>query len=182
MKVVQIKYYDGAKEKISRLGLSHLFLEVLSIIFDSKIYLLEQKDANGAAEIRKQIDEKFQAVGGWEQIKAGGIDWQKRFKYNATIAVSMGVEVQVSARSDLLIRDIVHLRNSIQNGTIDTGVIVVPSDLMQHFIPDRTPSFRDAVRYIEEEFVEAQNYPIVLIAIEHDGPADTPLPKQQRRS
>jgi hypothetical protein len=94
----------------------------------------------------------------------------------------MGVEIQVSARSDLLIRDVVHLRNSIQLGAIDLGVIVVPSDKMQYFLPDRTPSYRDAIRYIEEEFVEAQNFPIVIIAVEHDGSSAEALPKQKRRS
>lgn len=182
MKLVHMKFYDGAKEKIGRLGLSHLFLELLSILFAIRVELLEEKDANGAAEIRKRIDDGFAASGGWEQIKTGGIDWQKRFKFNATIAVSMGVEIQVSARSDLLIRDVVHLRNSIQSGAIDLGVIVVPSDKMQHFLPDRTPSYRDAIRYIEEEFVEAQNFPIVIIAVEHDSSSAEALPKQKRRS
>ena len=69
----------------------------------------------------------------------GGIDWIKRLRYNQTLAVKMGVEIQVSARSDLLIRDIVHLRNSLQQGEIDIGVIVVPSDRLQTFLPDRTP-------------------------------------------
>jgi hypothetical protein len=42
---------------------------------------------------------------------------------------------------------------------------------MQRFLPDRTPSFRDAVRYIEQEFKEATTFPIVVIAIEHDATA-----------
>jgi hypothetical protein len=100
----------------------------------------------------------------------GGIDWIKRLRYNQTLAVKMGVEIQVSARSDLLIRDIVHLRNSLQQGEIDIGVIVVPSDRLQTFLPDRTPSLKDAFRYIEQEFKEATTFPIVVIAVEHDAP------------
>ena len=73
------------------------------------------------------------------------------------------------------------LRNSIQEGNIDVGVIVVPSDLLQKYLPDRTPCFSDAVKYIEQEFKEAMTYPIVLIAIEHDGSGEA-LSKQKRKS
>jgi len=65
----------------------------------------------------------------------------------------------------LLIRDIVHLRNSLQSAEIDIGVIVVPDDRLQYFLPDRTPSYKDAIRYIEEEFKEAMTFPIIVIAI-----------------
>jgi hypothetical protein len=181
MKITNIKFYDGARQKVCRLGMSDLFLEVQEIILNTKVYLLEEKQANGAAELRKRIDAQFQVVGGWTQQETGGVDWKKRLKYNQTIVVTMGVEVQVSARSDLLIRDIVHLRNSLQKGEIDVGMIVVPDDRLQKFLPDRTPSFRDAVKYTEKEFSEAMTYPIIIISIEHDGPGD-PLPKQKRKS
>jgi hypothetical protein len=76
-----------------------------------------------------------------------------------------------------LIRDVVHLRNSLQQAEIDVGVIVVPDDRMQKFLTDRTPSFSDAIRYIEVEFKEATTFPIVVIAIEHDGVGPA-LPKK----
>lgn len=81
----------------------------------------------------------------------------------------------------MLIRDIVHLRNSLQSAEIDIGVIVVPDDRLQYFLPDRTPSYKDAIRYIEEEFKEAMTFPIIVIAIEHEGPGES-LPKQKRKS
>lgn len=90
----------------------------------------------------------------------------------------MGVEVQLSARSDMLIRDIVHLRNSLHQGEIDIGVIVVPSDRLQTFLTDRTPSLKDAIRYVEQEFKEATTFPIVRLAIEHDAPGKE-LPKKK---
>jgi hypothetical protein len=62
------------------------------------------------------------------------------------------VEIQVSARSDLLIRDVIHLRDSLERGRIDVGTIVV---------------------------ARAENLPLLLIAIEHDG-AGPPLPKQKK--
>ena len=82
------------------------------------------------------------------------------------------------SRSDLLIRDIVHLRNKLQEGYIDVGVIVVPSDHFQFYLVDRTPALKDARRYIEEEFKEAMTFPIVVIAVEYDG-IGAALPKKK---
>jgi DNA repair photolyase len=109
------------------------------------------------------------------------VDWAKQIRINAKYITKLGVEIQVSARSDLLIRDIVHLRNSLQEGSIDVGVIIVPDDRMQRFLPDRTPAFRDAVRYIEKEFKEATTFPIVIIAVEHDSPGRA-LAKKKRKA
>lgn len=181
MKITKIKFYNGSKDKVCRLGLSVLFLDLQQIILETDIRLSEEKDANGAAVIRKALDDGFEIAGEWKKQTTGGVDWIKRLRYNNSIISRIGVEIQVSARSDLLIRDVVHLRNSLQAGEIDVGVIVVPDDRLQIFLPDRTPSFKDAVRYIEEEFKEAMTFPIVLIAIEHDGPGK-PLGKQKRKS
>jgi hypothetical protein len=87
------------------------------------------------------------------------------------------VEVQVSARSDLLIRDVIHLRDSLEEGRIDVGLIVVPSDRLGPYLTDRTPRMRDAVRTVRE--ARAENLPLLLMAIEHDGPGP-PLPKQKK--
>jgi len=181
VKITKIRYYNGAREKICRLGLAGLFLEVQDILLSLDVRLKEEKDANGGAELRKMIDAKFRERGDWRKIAAGGVDWKKRLRYNQTILVRLGVELQVSARSDLLVRDIIHLRNSIDAGEIDVGLVVVPDDRLQRFLPDRSPAYRDAVKYIEEEFKEAMNYPLVVIAIEHDGPGEA-LQKQKRRA
>jgi hypothetical protein len=169
MKITKITYYGGARQKICRLGLADLFLELQEIILSTPIVLEETAKANGAAGIREALDKTFGAGHDWIGIKSGGIDWIKRVRYNQTFLARLGVEIQVSARSDLLIRDVVHLRNSLQQADIDVGVIVVPDDRMQKFLTDRTPSFSDAVRYIEVEFKEATTFPIVIIGIEHDG-------------
>lgn len=181
MKITHMRFYDGAKDKICRLGISRLFLELQQILLDTHVTLLEEKQANSAAAIRELIDESFDRAGDWTETKAGGIDRIKRLKFNETIVSRMGVEVQVSARSDLLIRDMVHIRNSLQEGHIDVGILVVPSDHLHYFLPDRTPSLRDAVRYVEEEFKEAAGFPIVIVAIEHDGPGEA-LPKKTRKN
>lgn len=179
MKITKIKFYDGAREKVCRLGLSHLFLELLDIVFSTPILLVPKREANGAAVVREALDFNFKAAGSWKKTTTGGVDWIKGVRFDQSVSVSLGVEVQVSSRSDLLIRDIVHLRNSLQEGSIDIGVIIVPSDLMQRFLTDRTPSYRDAVRYIEEEFREATTFPIAILAIEHDGTSNEPLPKRR---
>jgi hypothetical protein len=153
---------------VCRLGLADLFLELQQIILETPIEIIEEPETNGAAVIREALDAKFRAGLDWKQSKAGGIDWVKRIRYNASILARLGVEIQVSARSDLVIRDLIHLRNSLQKSEIDVGVIVLPSDRFQKFLTDRTPALRDAIRYIEEEFKEAVNFPIILIGIEHD--------------
>jgi len=179
MKITHLRFYGGSRQKVCRLGLADLFLEIQEIVLATPILLKERKDANGAAVIRKNLDAAFEKAEGWKQAKTGAVDWIKRFRHQDVVETSLGVEIQVSARSDLLIRDVVHLRNSLQEAKIDIGVIVVPSDLLQRFLPDRTPCFSDARRYIEQEFKEAMTYPIIVLAVEHDGPGEA-LPKQRR--
>lgn len=101
-----------------RLGLSHLFLELQQIIFETDIRLLPKKDANGAAFIRQCLDERFAQTGEWEKTVSGGVAWIKRIRYNTAVVARLGVEIQVSSRSDLLIRDIVHLRNSYRKAIL----------------------------------------------------------------
>ena len=181
MKITAIKFCGGARDKIARLRLAHLFLEVQQIILDTKVLLLEVKDANSGAVVREALDKAFVDAKDWLPRKTGGIDWTKRLRYNETVLARVGVEVQVSARSDLVVRDLVHLRNKLQEGEIDIGVIVVPSDRMEIFLPDRYPRFSEAVKYVEQEFKEAMLTPLVIISIEHDGPGQKALEKKKRK-
>lgn len=181
MKITDIKFYGGSRQRITRLGLSDLFIELQEILLSTKIFLLEEKDANGGSEVRKLIDRSFEKRVDWVKKTTGDVDWSKRIRYNRSFIATLGVEIQVSARSDLLIRDIVHIRNNLQDGIIEVGIIVVPNNTLHVYLPDRTPSLRDALKYIEVEFTEAQNYPIIVIAVEHDGPGPA-LKKQKRKS
>ena len=140
--------------------------------------MLNEKQANGAGRVRELIDDRFGEYEDWVQSKSGDVDWVKRFRYNQTIVSRIGVEIQVSGRSDLLARDIIHIRNNLQDSNIDVGVIVVPSDEFEFFLTDRVANFSYAVRYVEQELREAKDYPIVLLAVEHDGYSDSPLPKK----
>jgi hypothetical protein len=71
-------------------------------------------------------------------------------------------------------------------GDIDLGIIVVPSDRLQSYLPDRTPSISYAKRVIVEQ--DADRLPIVLIELEHDGPGPslgkktTNLSKRRRKA
>ena len=134
-----MRFYDGAREKVCRLALADLFLELEETVLGTRIALREEAEANGAAGIREALDDGFRSAGGWEQRRTGKTDWLKRFRFNQTLVARIGVEIQVSARSDLLIRDVVHLRNSLQAGEIDAGVIVVPSDRIQADVPAIRP-------------------------------------------
>jgi hypothetical protein len=129
---------------------------------------------NGAAAIRELLDATFSKTGTWESKRSGDVDWSKCKVVNGT-RVCVGVEIQVSARSELLYKDILHLKTRIVSGDIDLGIIVVPSDHLQSFLPDRTPSISYAKKVIIEQ--DADRLPIVLIELEHDGPGP-PLGKK----
>ena len=178
MKITDVRYYDGARERVCRLGLADIYLELQEIILATKISLLEQRQANGAAVIREELDKNFKARADWVNAPSGDIDWIKRFRYNQTLIARLGVEVQVSARSDMVIRDIVHIRKSLQDGHVDVGVMVLPNIRLSGFLTDRTPCITDAVNYIEHQFKEAMNSPIILLGVEHDGPGPA-LPKKK---
>lgn len=162
-----------------RLGLSHIFLELQELLMGTEVLILEKKQANGAGHVRELIDQQFSFYDDWVQSKSGDIDWIKRFRYNQSIVSRIGVEIQVSGRSDLLARDIVHIRNNLQDSNIDVGVIVVPADVFEFYLTDRVANFSYAVKYVEEELREAKSYPIIIIGVEHDGFSDKALPKKR---
>jgi hypothetical protein len=161
--------FGGAVEKIARLGLTPLHAELREILTGFQLLVLEERDANGGAAVRKMIDAEFEArlSTGWRKAQTGAVDWTKCKVVNGT-RLCVGVEIQVSARSDLLIIDLVHLRRDLTGGLIDVGFLVVPSDRLGPFLTDRGPRLADARRMVREARVE--DLPIVLVGIEHDGP------------
>lgn len=110
--------------------------------------------------------------------KTGGVDWIKRQAVNGRRHICIGVEVQVSGRSDVMSVDLIHLRTELLQGKIDLAVLIVPSDRMGYFLTDRVAKLSEAKRHIE--MARAEDMPFVLIAIEHDGPG--PALKKQPRS
>ncbi len=177
MKIAFIKYYNGAEERIERLGIE-MFHEVVNLLKNIKLSVLEEKDTNSGAAVRELIDKSFAKHSGWSKTQTGGIDWRKCRIVDGT-EVCIGVEVQVSARSDLVVIDIMHLRDAIENGSIDVGVIIVPSDQLSYFLTDRAPSFKETTSAIENRMRSA-NLPLAVIAIEHDS-AGKALPKRRKK-
>jgi hypothetical protein len=144
-RLAQSKDYNGARERIERLGLQSLWEELEGVLTRFQLLVKEARDANGGAVVRDMIDSEFVRVGGWKKQQTGGVDWTKCKMANG-VSVCLGVEIQFSGRSDLLIVDVTHLRDEITSGSIDVGVLVVPSDRLGKFLTDRGPKFSDAVR------------------------------------
>jgi len=176
-KIVEEKAYDGAPEKIERLGLQPLLEELRAVLTGFSLLVKEERDANGGAFLRKLIDEQFEKVGGWVKKQSGGIDWQKCLRVDGT-RVCLGVEIQVSGRSDMIAVDLIHLKDAIVTGSIDAGVVVVPSDRLGRFLTDRGPRKSEAERHLTHARVE--DTPLILIVVEHDGPGPA-LAKQAKR-
>ncbi len=181
MKIDSMKFYDGACEKIARLGMSDMLFELLNMLMNTEVFLEESKDANSGKVVRQKIDGMLESGEDWVKTGTGDLDWIKSKKVAPATTIKMGVEIQMSARGDLVIRDLLHMRENMKLGKIEVVVLVVPSDRMSKFLPDRAPSLSETLRYIEKEFEEIQQFPLVLISVEHDG-AGNPLPKQKRRS
>jgi hypothetical protein len=177
-KIVEEKAYDGAEERVKRLGLGPLLNELRSIVTGFALRVKEERDANGGAAVRKLIDARFQQAKQWAKKQTGDVDWTKCQIVNGT-RVCVGVEIQFSARSDLIVIDLIHLRKALVNGHIDLAVLVVPSDKLGVFLTDRGPKISDAKRHIIEAKVE--DMPFLVIALEHDGPGPS-LAKQFKRT
>lgn len=176
-KIVEEVFYNGAKERVERLGLTPLIEEVRDIVASFDLRVKEHKDSNGGAAVRKMMDSAFEAVGGWAKKVTGDLDWLKCKVVNGT-RVCLGVEVQVSARSDLMVVDMIHLNAAFREARIDVGLMLVPSDRLGKFLTDRAPKMSDAKRHVE--VARLQDSPIILFAIEHDGPGPA-LPKQAKK-
>lgn len=170
--------YNGAYERIERLGLSPILDELRKILKGFRLLVKEEKDANGGKAVRELIDQQFESFGGWTKGGSGEIDWLKCRMANGT-KVCLGVEVQFSARSDLMVMDVIHLRKAISQGKIDVGAIVAPSDKLAVFLTDRGPSISVARTHVRE--ARAEDLPLILISLEHDG-AGPALAKQAKRS
>ena len=154
--------YDGFENKVDRLGLSDLLEEVEESVTWFDLLIEESRHANGTKWIREQVDSRFESMVGWQKVTSGGVDWTKSNKEGC----SLGVEVQVSGRSDLLAVDVLHLQEELTIGNLDVGVIVVPDDTLSPFLTDRTPNLRTAIRHVEPR---AQDLPVQILAFRHDG-------------
>jgi hypothetical protein len=174
-KIVDIKAYDGFERKTHRLGLTLVLDEVKQLISGFSFLLAETRRGNGAAALREMLDARFAAAPGWQIVKSGGIDWTKCVRYSDA-EVCMGVELQISARSDLLTNDLAHLMQAIEIGNIDVGIIIVPSNETAYYLTDRCPRFSYAVDHVNR--IKGQFSPLLIMSIGHDG-VGAALPKRR---
>lgn len=154
--------YNGFDSKIDRLGLDELVAEVDAAITGFRLEVQESRHANGTRQIREMIDRQFGELDAWRKITVGGVDWTKANEQKSTL----GVEIQVSGRSDLLAVDVLHLREELIGGRLDAGVIVVPDNELSRFLTDRTPNLSAAIRHVESR---ASDMAIQIIAFAHDA-------------
>jgi hypothetical protein len=179
-RIVHEKAFDGAEALIQRLGLDELLNEVRTLITGFELLVKEERDSNGSGKLRAMLGARFKAADGWVQRRTGGVDWIKRQAINSRPRyISIGVELQVSGRSDMISVDLIHLRTQLLQGEIDLAVLVVPSDTLGKYLTDRVARLSEAQRHID--MARAQDMPFVLIAIEHDGPGPA-LKKERRKS
>ena len=166
-RIVEEHPYDGVLERMDRLGLGSLLDELRAILQGFTLRLREERDANGGAAVRKLIDAQFEHAEGWTKKHTADVDWTKCLTVNGT-RVCLGVEIQFSARSDLVVIDLIHLRKALTDGKIDAAVLVVPSDRLGVFLTDRGPRIADAKRHVREARVD--DLPLLAMGLEHDGP------------
>ena len=177
-RIVEEQSYNGVSEKTARLGLEPLLEEIRGILRGFTLLVKEERDANGGAAVRRLIDDRFERAAGWTKKQTGDVDWTKCLIVNGT-RVCIGVEIQFSARSDLVVVDLIHLRKALTEGKSDVAMLVVPSDRLGVFLTDRGPKIADAKRHVRE--ARADDLPLPLVALEHDGPGPA-LAKQSKRS
>lgn len=157
-----MRLFNGVANKSTRLGLVPVLAEVVAVVEGFDLLVEERKHANGTRGLRKTIDAGFAALTGWTKITVGGVDWSK----SSSSQASLGVEVQVSGRSDMLAVDVLHLTHQIKTGSMDVGVIVVPDDELSYYLTDRTPNFATALKHVTSQ---AADQPIQIIAFKHNG-------------
>jgi hypothetical protein len=160
--ISETRDYNGFSKKSARLGLNDLVAEAASTLSRFQLLVKELRYANGTRGIRQSIDREFAQIGGWAKVTVGGVDWTKQSQRGATV----GVEVQVSGRSDMLAVDIMHLKEKLVDGVIDVGIIIVPDNVLSRFLTDRTPNLATAVKHVEHR---ASDLPIRILAFRHDG-------------
>jgi Restriction endonuclease BamHI len=154
--------FNGFTNKVTRLGLEAVIAEAEATLGAFELQIEESRHANGTRGIRQLIDAAFEGIGGWRKLTSGGIDWTKENARGATV----GVEVQVSGRSDMLAVDVMHLKEDLERGVIDVGVIIVPDDALSRYLTDRTPNRATALKHVRHR---AQDLPIQVVAFGHDG-------------
>jgi hypothetical protein len=179
-KLTERAFFGGTEERLNRLGLKNVWKELENILTNFQLCLDKRDDTDSEIVLRKLIDARFRSTSGWKGKRSGEVNWTRCHKIGE-IRVCLGAQIQlsVSAESDLLLVDLQYLRDEISGGRIDVGVIVVPSDKLAYFLTDRVARYTDAVKAVER--ARASDLPLVVLALEHDGPGPALMKRQTRQ-
>ena len=181
--IAAVVQHDAVWQKAERLGLVGILDEIGRILTGFELLVLEKRNANGGATLRRMLDERFEQADGWEKEErgTGDIDWIKRIVANSS-TIAVGVELQVSGRGGgSHLTDIIHLRAGLaeaDDGRIDLAVMVVPTDRLAYFLTDRVEGVSQVRKYLKQMKAD-EDLPLLVVAIAHDGPGAA-LPKQPK--
>src|SRR6187551_603612 len=87
MKISEIQYQNDALDKITRLGLAHIFLEIQNVVFKAP------SEQTSAETVCENLTNAMKELPDWSQSEIAGIDWIKSFKYRKTLIASIGVKI-----------------------------------------------------------------------------------------
>lgn len=179
-KIQVVQKYDGFDQVLKRFHLQPHWKDMIGFLEAIPLKVMDRRNENGAAALRAMIDKAFENRNGWSIIKQGGIDWIKTIK-NGKMELKLGIEIQVSSRSDLIAVDLMHLNQGFKEGSLDAGAILVPSNDLASRLVDRAPNLRETMRHFDL-FTAIKDRPVALLTIEQDGFSPIALPKQKRKA
>jgi hypothetical protein len=145
MNITAMKYYGGSREKILRLGLADSLIELQTAIL--------------VGTFKERLIVRGYPSPGAEQHAS---------------SPRLGLVSLLSTRRERLIARILRLRNTIQNGSVDVGVVIVPSSRMRGLAAARVGVVSDLLKVFEQELPEASRVPILVMAVDCDVSRDHP--------
>jgi hypothetical protein len=144
MHITSMNYYGASRDTICRLGLADALVELQQNILNSEV-----KDvASWLGSPRLRVFERESAI--------------------SRIGPRLVVKSLLTTRKELLIPCVLRVRTALQTGTVDVGIIIVPSDRFAQNISKRTQCVSDLLQVIEIEVPEASKVPIVVIAVDSE--------------
>jgi hypothetical protein len=170
MHITTLQFYSGAREKLNRLGLADALIDLQLIILNTHVETDETPHAAAARAVHGSLNTALANSAGWSR-QAGGQIWTKEIRNHNTFAARVGVKSVIGTRKELLIPRILRIRNMLQKGIFDVGVIIVPNDRFSSNLSNRCTSLSDALQVIERDIPEATRVPILLAAVAPDGAA-----------
>lgn len=181
-KITDLKTLNGTNNKIDRLGLHRLWEELTGILTRFRLELEESARANNAQILQGMFDQRFTSAPGWERRQSGHLYWRKSLAIDDT-RVCLGAKIRIASRGglsggDSMVVEVINLTKQIASGAIDVAALAVPSDNLSTYLDGRVARFADAVRAVERS--RATDLPLIILALEHDGPGPA-LPKKRTR-